>query len=366
MHLPTRTVQKRAESESYAILLYKLRRLGIFRNVTENDYGIDFEVELVENNAIIGRYFKAQVKAAQSISTRGKNRIPKVSGIKQSTLTYWCRLSYHSHVIAYAVDLATETVYVSRPVFWSATQLLDGTDTTKSISFLPALQQVENPALDETAQAQIVAALSFAFAMSPRVPDQIYAITTALRHMPDYLSLRVDAFHYDPQTELERPEIFSSLLDVSSVLLFDRRQEDFSPMLSGQDLERRYSYPHWAIKSGVDDETIICSTAQTPVSALLPLLIEELRRFQGVILAGALYWLQHDRQFLKLVHDAPLPPHTDDATLDAWGYDYTTHANRSQDHFSVLVHRVTTELSQRKNAVETARSKRRKAEHQAS
>ena len=48
MNLPKRIVQKQHESESYAILIYKLRKLGIFRNLTENDYGIDFEIEVVK------------------------------------------------------------------------------------------------------------------------------------------------------------------------------------------------------------------------------------------------------------------------------------------------------------------------------
>jgi hypothetical protein len=38
MDLPKRIKQHKAESDSYAILLYKLKDLGIFRNVTSSDY----------------------------------------------------------------------------------------------------------------------------------------------------------------------------------------------------------------------------------------------------------------------------------------------------------------------------------------
>src|ERR1700683_3097138 len=61
MDLPTRTKQKKAESESYAILLYKLRHLGIFRNLTESDYGIDFEIELVSDGSVTGLESSGQI-----------------------------------------------------------------------------------------------------------------------------------------------------------------------------------------------------------------------------------------------------------------------------------------------------------------
>ena len=80
MDLPTRTKQKKAESESYAILLYKLRHLGIFRNLTESDYGIDFEIELVSDGSVTGRYLKAQVKSAENINVRKSDAIPTVGG----------------------------------------------------------------------------------------------------------------------------------------------------------------------------------------------------------------------------------------------------------------------------------------------
>ncbi|TOP03863.1 hypothetical protein CGH23_24110, partial [Vibrio parahaemolyticus] len=64
MDLPKQIKQHKAESDSYAILLYKLRDVGIFRNMTENDYGIDFEIEFVKNGKVIGHYLKAQVKSS--------------------------------------------------------------------------------------------------------------------------------------------------------------------------------------------------------------------------------------------------------------------------------------------------------------
>lgn len=58
MDLPKRTKQQQSEAHSYAVLLYKLRELGIFRNLTENDYGIDFELELVQKDRVTARMVK--------------------------------------------------------------------------------------------------------------------------------------------------------------------------------------------------------------------------------------------------------------------------------------------------------------------
>ena len=78
MDLPARIKQHKAESDSYAILLYKLRDIGIFRSVTDSDYGIDFEVEIVEETKVTGRYFKAQVKSSENLKIRKKDKVPVV------------------------------------------------------------------------------------------------------------------------------------------------------------------------------------------------------------------------------------------------------------------------------------------------
>jgi hypothetical protein len=105
MELPERAKQHKAESDSYAILLYKLRHIGIFRNMTENDYWIDFEIELVQGSLVTGNYFKAQVKSAQEVLVRKSDGIPTIGGIKQSTLNYWCELSMRTHVIGFRCEV---------------------------------------------------------------------------------------------------------------------------------------------------------------------------------------------------------------------------------------------------------------------
>jgi hypothetical protein len=331
MDLPTRTKQKKAESESYAILLYKLRHLGIFRNMTESDYGIDFEIELVLDGAVTGRYLKAQVKSAENINVRKSDAVPTVGGIKQSTLAYWCKLSYRTHVVAYAVDLTTERIYVSMPLFWQATCLLDGSDTSKSIEFLPT-----GKARSPVNQDQLVQILSVANAVSPSVPDTLYALTTALRYLRQFFELRVDAFHYDPGTELHHPEIFRAFLDVCSILLAWQRDDVPLPT---EDRTEMYTVEHWAAKWYATSD-ITCFGARAPMKALLPMLVSKLREFRKRMLNGAYYWTFKNPELLTLVHDTPLPAATDDEILDKWGYHYQEAIPNQLQSASILIQQI--------------------------
>jgi len=133
MNLPRYVIQKQHESESFAILLYKLRNVGIFRNLTENDFGIDFEIETVRNGQVTGKYLKVQVKSSKNITTRKSDNVPTVSNIKQSTLCYWAELSFNTNVLVFLVDIKTENIYLTNPIFWQATALVDKSDSTKTI-----------------------------------------------------------------------------------------------------------------------------------------------------------------------------------------------------------------------------------------
>ena len=206
MDFPKRTKQQKSEANSYAILLYKLRDLGIFRNLTENDYGIDFELELVSDEQVTGRVIKIQVKSAELLKQRSDKSV-SIGGIKQTTLTYWCELGLHTNVIAYAVDLSTETIYVSRQLFWQATKSIDGGGSSKSIEFFPAGEDG-----DLTANL-----LTIILAYAPNVAEHIYAHTLALRRLNDFVGLLDDAYHYDPGTQIEGT-CFQSLLEVSQAL----------------------------------------------------------------------------------------------------------------------------------------------------
>lgn len=83
MNFPKLIVQHQHESESFAIILYKLKGLGIFRNITESDYGIDFEMEIVNGDRVEGHCIKVQVKSSDKLTVGKRDRHAKVGGLSK-------------------------------------------------------------------------------------------------------------------------------------------------------------------------------------------------------------------------------------------------------------------------------------------
>ena len=343
MDFPKRTKQQRSEAHSYAVLLYKLRDLGIFRNLTENDYGIDFELELINDDQVTARIVKIQVKSAEDLKLRADNT-PSVGGIKQSTLNYWCELSYRSNVIAYAVDLKTETIYVSRNLFWQATKAIDGGGSSKSIAFMAAGKDG-----DLTAK---VATIMWAFA--PNAADHVYAHTLALRRLKDFLELLGDAYHYDAGTEVQTLP-FRDLLEVSRILLWNGGIDLWTDK---RDKERWTSYDYWVAKSEKDNwDGLSCYAARPILSTLVPALVKALRIYREAVLAGKYYWAHRNPQFLELVYDTVLPTADDRDALAAWGDHYEQNCRASGLPGSYFVEQARTPTPKKVKKPKAAKSK---------
>ena len=323
MDLPKRTKQQRSEAHSYAVLLYKLRDLGIFRSLTDNDYGIDFELELVNNDQVTARVVKIQVKSAETLKFRADGT-PAVGGIKQSTLNYWCELSYRTNVIAYAVDLKTETIYVSDSLFWQATKAIDGGASSKSIGFISAGKNG-----DSTAKVATVI-----LALSPTAADHVYAHTAALRRLKSFLVLFGDAYHYDPGTQVDATT-FRDLLEAARILLWGSQTD-----LWANKSDQKYwtSYEYWEKKSekaGWDG--LSCLAAQPILSTLVPALINSLKRYRTAVLGGRYYWAHRNPQFLALVYTTALPEDVDKDTLIRWGESHEENIGAGSYQASVFV-----------------------------
>lgn len=320
MDLPTRIKQHKSESDSYAILLYKLREIGIFRNVTDSDYGIDFEVEIVEGTSVTGRYFKAQVKSSENLKIRKKDQVPVVGGIKESTLYYWAELSYKTHVILYAVDLKTEQIYLSRPIFWQAAKLINGDKKTKSVEFISFGAKASDKKLLEA----LPVFLTKVFASSPSLAELIYAHKTALRYLKQFLELYVDACHYDGHVELNNLDGLKTLLDISRILLWEHDLKNSG--LSEEQKKYLYSFDYWVKNSGEWATSEVTNTsAQAPLRALLPPLVGRLRELRNRVFEAKYYWRIKDRPYLRLVYDVKLPPDSTAETLSEWGYNFDQH-----------------------------------------
>jgi hypothetical protein len=305
MDFPKRIKQHKAQSDSFAILLYKLKDLGIFRNVTENDYGIDFEIEIVINEKLIGRYIKAQVKSAENIYIR-KDGTPTVGGIKQSTLMYWAELSFRSHVVVFAVDLTTERIFITKSIFWQATRLIDSSDNTKSIEFLPAIDITKLSDDIKKKENLISSLLVLEVVFDSSITDIIYAHKTLLRNIKSVFNLYTCTWHYDAWTEVQNVDIFKTVLECSQILIGFDLPKKLSD-ISDEERENLFSFDYWTRKTDWSYEEVSNQIAKTPLEAIYPLLLDRLQRYSDLVLEGAYYWMNKDITYLKLVQETVIP-----------------------------------------------------------
>lgn len=316
MALPKRIEQHKAESESYAILLYKLRKVGIFRNVTENDYGIDFEIELVDGESVTGKYVKAQVKSSKKIRIRKADRVPVISGIKQSTLLYWAELSYKTNVLVYAVDLNNENIYITKPIFWQATKLLDKTNTKKTIEFL---------AINEKS-GEAVSVLTQWYSIIPSVNDIIHFHQSVLRHMKDYVEMYRDIFGCDFHMPMHRPELLRPFFEACKYLCYNKKMS--SSKLTSEENENLLNYIYWARQGTLLYDEIPNYILYKPMPILMGRLLEAVYDINCLILNAKYYWLNHNINYLRLVYESYIPemPLSHDELL-RWCGDYEENAN---------------------------------------
>jgi hypothetical protein len=326
MDFPKRIKQHKAESDSYAILLYKLRDLGIFRNLTDNDYGVDFEIELVDGERVTGKYVKAQVKSSENLTIRKTDSVPTVGGIKQSTLNYWAELSYKTHVIAYAVDLETENIYISKPLFWQAISLIGDSDKTKTIEFVPH---------DEQHHSIIPSLFTAIYANSPSLMDEIYNHKMALKNLKQFFDLYADVFHYDFHMPVNELDVLESFLEVSRVLLWSSSKEYEG--LTEEEKKYIYSFSYWnKVTENAGGEDVANYVAQKPLKALMPHLLEALRKYEHRVFSSKYYWKHKSPTYLKLVYDFPIPNASDHEEIRDLGYDQYNRS-RNDGGFSYFI-----------------------------
>ncbi len=309
MNLPTRTKQKELEAKSLAIVRRELGALGIFRNNTEDDYGVDLDLELVQGTHVTGHTIKIQVKSAEILKLR-KDGTPSVGGIKQSTLCYWCELSFRTSVMAYAVDLTTEKIYVTIDLFWQASAKIDGTESSRSIEFLPE-------GSNNIAFAKYATALQ---ALQPNIAEVVTAHTMALRRLKQFLIVLADAFHYDPGSPLHEPDDFRDLLQVCSVLLWNDGDSLWS---DPNDKKHWKQYDYWKQKSEKDGwDGISYFSAQSILVPLLSALTRLLRAYRKRILTGKFYWSHRNPEYLALVYETTIPDVDNKEGLITWANEY--------------------------------------------
>jgi hypothetical protein len=306
MQLPKQTIQKQNESESYAIVLYYLRKIGIFRNVTENDYGIDFEIELVAKGKVTGRYLKAQVKSSDNLYIR-KDGVPTVGGIKPTTLRYWTEISRHTNVVLFAVDLKTERIYVSLPLFWQCARLLDGSESSRTIECIsiPALDK-----LDVGESNSIATVLTLKAFWEPTIREQISVHSSILRRLKDFIQLNSDANHYDFHLPIDDKECFREFLDLAALFL---RGKNIKDALPPEDVVHWMRYDHWHQKSQC--EAPLNHECHGLMKVILPFMLDELECLRHKVIESGYYWVHTDPEYFELVCKYVIPSDRDEEAI---------------------------------------------------
>lgn len=303
MDFPKQIKQHKNESDSFAIILYKLKDLGIFRNMTQQDYGIDFELEIVENGCVCGHCVKIQVKSSENLRTDDSSH-PIISGIKQSTLRYWAELSYNIPVIALCVDLKIETIYSTGALFWQSISLLNATDSSKSIKF-NTFQRVED-LISEIRRIAIGYSLR----------EALYAHKWLLRNLYDIFKMYMDSRWLDQGSQDVDLNFFRTYLEYARVILM--HDICTNSMLKDVD-ESLLSYDYYYKKRKYEEPCnveICCGLREI----FLPVL-NALESYRQRVLDTGYYWCYHDDDYLKLVLETRIPMIGTKEKLDSFNYD---------------------------------------------
>lgn len=319
MNFPKQIQQHKNESDSFSIILYKLRGLGIFRNVTSQDYGIDFELELVEDGHVCGHCVKIQVKSSENLY-KDKDGRPAIGGIKQTTLRYWAELSYSIPVIALCVDLNTETIYSTGAIFWQAISLIDATESTKTIKFRP------EKSVEELKDEIRVIAKGYS------LREELLAHKWLLRNIKDIFELYSGSWWYDPYCQTLDLNVFKTFLDNAKVLI--------TPLtILGKEHEKVYeqllSYDYYYKKSDFDEpyNRVIYEGLKSFFFMFLRMLV----LFRVKVLASGYYWTYYDDDYLKLVLGIQIPTFEDEEALKKFDHDNYFSKEKESGWFDVFL-----------------------------
>lgn len=303
MNFPKQVRQHKNESDSFAIILYKLRELGIFRNVTSQDYGIDFEIELVEDGQVTGHCIKVQVKSSETLRL-GKKKNPKVGGIKQTTLRYWAELSYSVPVIALCVDLKTETVYLSKDLFWTSICQLDATEKSKSISFLPKMETGD--------LLEVIRRRAHGYSLR----EELLAHKWLVRNLRAIFEMYCDSFCLDAECQNIDEAFFKAFLDNVRVFLTPITSLDNN---TAKAFEQLFSYDYYYKKSGLYG--LYNRTVYEGLKCFFLLFLNTMIFYRVQVFKSGYYWAYYDDDYLKLVLGTEIPHFKDETDLRTFNYD---------------------------------------------
>jgi hypothetical protein len=321
MDFPKRIKQHKNESDSFAIILYKFREIGIFRNITESDYGIDFEIEVVNGDKVEGHCIKVQVKSSDNLNIR-TDGVATFGGIQQSSLNYWAEISYNLPVVAIAVDVVSETIFVSDALFWQAISKMDNTSSSKTIEF--------GDCHDDKINIEKLRSLAYGYGLR----DFIYAHKWIMRNIRQVFETFVDANWYDRCCQNIDMNFFKSFLDNCKVLLYFN---DEFKMENADYFDNMFDYKILQRKSNYEDE-LYNYIVKDAVEPLLIPLENTLEHFRNKILSSMYYWLEKDSEYLRMAFNTKWPTFTSADELMKVDFDkfYAWQFDSNKDFYQFL------------------------------
>lgn len=294
---------KQEENISFAIITRKLEKAGLFRIENQCDYGIDADLEIADSKGFsTARRLKLQIKSSQLNHRRSNGHIT-FGGIKQTTLEYWAETSRRILLVGIFVDLETEEIYVSEPLFWQSTQLIDGKDIAED----------DNNSHKRTVDFGSCSNIDKNIAKLKRISELCAIDEFVVSHkwilskLYDIMSMYENSSGSDPFMESEDSGLFSEFL-----FHFGKLYDWYCEMQTESNrLNKRY-FETEAYQSNYDMLTY--SNIYGALSSLFPKLKNVLDYFRQDILNGGYYWIDRDPMYLKLVFKNTLP---EDISFDA-------------------------------------------------
>lgn len=318
MSFPERTQQHKNEDLSFAIIEKGLNDLGVFRNQTSHDYGIDFEIEIENEGRMEGHSLKVQVKSSDDLYIRNDGHAT-VGGIKQSTLNYWAEISFNQPVVGMAVDLgAIENIYVSDLLFWQVVTLIDPSGDEEKRDDKGRVIQPPTKTMDFGSctdnQKNMEKLRRYAYGYSLR--DFLNAHKWILSNIKEIFQMYSDAETCDQWMPIYELKLFKMFLKQAKAFIY----YDFGFKEKGEKFDVLFDYQYYVNKSNGDDPYNI-EVARGMKLILTKLLLPLLHKYRNLVFDSSYYWINKDRDYLKQVFDTDFPDWNDDKAMMRFGYD---------------------------------------------
>jgi len=297
MELPTVVGTKQEEKESFRIIEDALGKDFIFRKQNNSDdYGIDGEIELIHDGHATGKIMKIQVKSSLKLEIRKKDNTPTVSGIKQSTLNYWIETSDYAHVVIFLVDLTHKDIYITQPIFYQATQLIDNSEKTKTIEFQK-----------EKLAPHILRKVLRIFFLIPHPKEELKRYQQIQRDLERYIKFWKDIHWLDMQYQFDWKTMESFIALFDDILLLERLLCTKKPPEFLVDKKTPVGDLIW---TRIFWESLLESEcpnlfAREPFSYLISILLTKMNAYKEKVLSARFFWQYKDRDFLRSVFQMP-------------------------------------------------------------